>query len=495
VHQWGRQTRAGFRLLVLASFLPACSLVHAHPVVSPSALRHVGCPGDVEVELVIPHACFTLEVPVDRSHPQRGDVAVFVVRLSPTGPPSPDPVLVLGSNVGDSSTYGGYAPGPNRTHRIFYVMDPRGTGHSTPSLACAETRRLGATTPRLDERFALAVRSCRDRLRRAGIEPGDYGEKAVAMDARALRHALGVARWNLLTFGTASHYAIEVARSDPGSTRTLVLDSPDHVSAAGMVSARARLAAAWRSLTSTCRAQPECHRRYPTMGALWTRAATALAAEPQTRTRSGTRLRLDPPGLARLVRSYLEGPGPTAPGQLPALLRAVLHGRLPDAAARRLSTDRDVCLGYRSECGEHESALGVYLTVMCRDPAVSNPMPSPATLPLGVSIFDTDNPYRSACRAWGVAPAVPPAAQILPNVPTLALVGALDPFSSAADANGLVSGRPQFLVTFPGSTHNTLGFSDCPISLRNVWLDQPRRAPVNTCNFRPPPLPFADGAS
>jgi hypothetical protein len=132
---------------------------------------------------------------------------------------------------------------------------------------------------------------------------------------------------------------------------------------------------------------------------------------------------------------------------------------------------------------------------MCRDPAVSNPMPSPAVLPAGVSIFDTDNPYRSACRAWGVAPAVTPEARPLPKIPTLVLVGALDPFFTGADIDARAAGSPQFLVTFPGLTHNTLGFSDCPISLRNVWLDQPRRAPATDCTTRPPDVPFADGTS
>jgi hypothetical protein len=477
----------GFLGLTLA--VSACSLGPGHSAVAQQDLRRVGCPDDIESDLVIPHACFLLRVPADWRHPGKRQVNVFVGRLSPPGKASADPVLVLGNNVGDTSHYAGFAAGPGRTHRVFYVLEPRGTGHSTPSLACPETHRLSTTTPDLVPQLRRAVRSCRNRLLREGVNPRLQDLGAVAADANALRQALHLSEWNLLAIGSASHYAVAIARSYPASTRAMILDSPDTLQAVGAPEAGIALTAAWQNLVDDCKTQPTCQHSYPTLATLWGRTAARLASHPIVVTDGGSQRVLDDEGLARLVRSYLAGPGPGAPGELPGVLRTLLHGQLPPAAQERLTDDHDVCCGYRTECGDHASALGAYLTVMCRTTATrADSRPSP-TLPPGMAALDKDNPYRSACAEWGEQPAEP--ANTAPaGIPSLALTGALDPFAAGGIDAGQAIGKGHFLVEFPGQTHNALGFDDCPIDVRNAWLDDPKNPPSTACVRQLPPLPF-----
>jgi hypothetical protein len=487
----GRSTlRVAIALLGLALALSACSLGHGHPSASsPLGLHRTHCPSDVDAELVIPHQCYFLRVPENSSHPGKRQVNVFVARLSPPGKPVADPVLVLGNNVGDTPHYSGYAAGPARTHRVYYVMEPRGTGHSTPSLACPETKRLRTTTQDLPLRFQQAVRSCHSRLLRAGVDPRLDDLDAVSSDADALRRALRIPQWNLLAIGSASHYAIDIARRSPSTTRTLVLDSPDTLQPIGTPAARIAAAAAWRSLVSDCKTQLTCNRAYPSLSTLWARTADYLALHPLVLTNGESPLRLDPERLARLVRSYLAGPGPESAGQLPGILTTLLHGELPSDARERLLGDHDVCLGYRTECGDHESALGAYLTVMCRRPGgLADARPSPS-LPQGLAAFDTDSPYVTACNEWGEQPAET-ATGVPVSVPTLVLTGALDPLTTAKTDTGQAAGTPHFAVEFPGQTNNVLGFNDCPIDVRNAWLNDPSHAPATRCRRDLPWVPF-----
>jgi pimeloyl-ACP methyl ester carboxylesterase len=477
--------------LGLALAVSACSLGHGDPTASsPHGLLRISCPGDVNAEVIIPHRCYFLRVPENVRHPGTRQVNVFVARLSPPGRALADPVLVLGNNVGDTPHYSGYVAGPARTHRVYYVMEPRGTGHSTPSLACPETRRLSTAAPNLLPRFRQAVRSCRGRLLRSGVDPRHYDLDAVSSDANALRRALRIPRWNLAAIGSASHYAIDIARRYPSSTRALILDSPDTLQPIGTPAARTAVAAAWRSLVDDCKAQVTCERAYPRLSTLWGRTATRLASHPLTVTNGKSPLRLDPEDLARLVRSYLAGPGPTSTGQLPSILLSLLRGELPSDALEQLTADHDVCLGYRTECSDHESALGAYLTVMCRRSGQPTDVhPSPA-LPLGVAAFDTDDPYLSACSEWG-RQAAEPAMSAPAGVPSLVLTGAVDPFAAGGSDAGQTDAPLHFLIKFAGQTYNALGFNDCPLAIRNAWLNDPTHGPSTSCLRNLPSVPFA----
>src|SRR4051812_41263222 len=201
-----RLITAAAAVLAVGAMSSACTSKTAHSATRASIhpVRPIVCPSDVDVQLVLTHACFTLLTPVDRRHPSGPQVSLFVLRLTPPGVFSNDPMLVLGTNAGDPPGYGGMAALPERVHRVTYIVDPRGVGHSTPLQTCPEATQVTALTS--DEGGALAGASqrCLERLRAAGEDPALFGPEAVAADAVDLRHALGLSHWNVMTFGSAS---------------------------------------------------------------------------------------------------------------------------------------------------------------------------------------------------------------------------------------------------------------------------------------------------
>jgi pimeloyl-ACP methyl ester carboxylesterase len=93
-----------------------------------------------------------------------------------------------------------------------------------------------------------------------------------------------------------------------------------------------------------------------------------------------------------------------------------------------------------------------------------------------------ENPYLAACKVWGVPPADPVVTRPpTTEVPLLLLVGQFDSYSSAATARAVTATLPQaWVIEVPGLTHNVLGFSDCPIGIRNAWVQHPTAPPQHT---------------
>jgi pimeloyl-ACP methyl ester carboxylesterase len=446
-------------VLVLAVAASSGGCTPASTQTAPS-LRTVVCPSDVEVVLVATHACFRLAVPVDRRHPSGAQVSLFVLRLSPPGSPSLDPMLDLGADIGNTPGYGGMAALPARVHRVTYIVDPRGSAHSTPSQACPEARAVTALDT--DEATALvsAVRKCLTRLRTEGDDPAFFDAANVAADAIDLRHALGIARWNVITFGSTSIYADALVQQDKAAIRSVVEDSPAPSTTSNPTNA---LNTAWNALVAECLADSGCRRAFPNIARLWRSAAARLRVSPLAVSGGA----INDTVLARVVRSALARGGPQGPSMLPADLTAMISGSVSSDVSDVLAGDSAACVGYRTECAPDVS-LGDLLTATC-------PIPAPA-----------GDVYAWTCQVW---PHSPSPAKTTAQIPTLILFGALDPY---VDATGLLrkEGDGTFVVRVPHQTHNALGFDDCPIALRNAWVDQPTTAPARTCLAAMPPLPF-----
>lgn len=449
---------AGVALVATAS---ACTSAPAHGSSDKSTpiLRSIACPSDVELQLVLTHACFTLAAPVDQRHSSGPEVSLFVLRLTPPGATSPDPMLVLGTDAGDVPGYGGMAALPERVHRVTYIVDPRGVGHSTPVQTCPEAAKVTALTTDEGAAFAAAARRCLTRLRAAGEDPALFSPDAVAADAVTVRHALGVSIWNVLTFGSASLAAAALLRRDAGAVRSLVEDSPPSATPA---TAARETVAAYSRLAAECLADARCHHAFPRVADLLRQASVRLT--PQATTVHGRRL--DQAVLLKLVRTMLAGDGPAGPAAVPAALSTLIRGHAPLVLSGALSQDTAACVGYRPECRRNVS-LATFLTATC---------PTLKTEPV----------YAAACSGWPQAPSPTGASS---QVPTLVLFGALDPY---VDAHALLStaGRTTFVVQVPHQTHNALGFDDCPIAIRNAWVDQPKTAPRTECLANMRPVPF-----
>jgi len=482
-------TRDRARTAVFAAALVACASLAgcSHPSSGPaaSALRAVQCPEDVQIDLVVAHTCLRLRVPEDHRNLSGRSVDLFVVRIVPPGSAAKDPIVDLGGDVGDSLDFGGLGALAGRVHRVAYLVEDRGTGHSIPSMACPEAKSVNATT--VDEAAALgiAAHECLARLRQAGNDPAWFGPADVAADADSLRRAIGAPVWNVITYGSSSVFAAQLARRYPTTVRSLVVDSP-----APLASQYAGGAATWRAwinIVAGCHATAACVGAYPGISDdLWSRTALQLAAHPVQvpglPAGSGT---LGANTLSRVVRAMLAGPGPDQPALIPSTLTNLLNGLLPNDLNEELSTDSVGCMGYRPACGD-SNALASYLTTMCpllttTSTAAGPPLP-------GAQALDPARTFAEACTGWPVAAPVP--ATLPQMLPTLVVYGTLDPFVDQATLDGWTHRPYAYLVAVPGESHNAMGFDDCPITIRNAWVNQPTSPPATDCLATMPAYQF-----
>jgi hypothetical protein len=156
---------------------------------------------------------------------------VFVLKvLPPQGEHPQDPVFMLGCNIGEAAEIGGVTPVAARLHRIEYVMDPRGTGHSRSRLDCPEVDALDddvATALASDDdvraEFVAAVKACHDRLASQAVDVASYDVEQAAADVEDLRRALGIPTWNL---GSPRYGVEDPARGDEELPRARSLRVP-----------------------------------------------------------------------------------------------------------------------------------------------------------------------------------------------------------------------------------------------------------------------------
>jgi pimeloyl-ACP methyl ester carboxylesterase len=117
------------------------------------------------------------------------------------------------------------------------LLSQRGTGFSTPRLAC----RDAAPAPVPADVFRSAARmaevlgprsiSCAAELRSKGIDLGAYNTEASADDVEDLRKALGVPKVSLFGFSYGTHLALAAVRRHPASIDKVILagtEGPDH---------------------------------------------------------------------------------------------------------------------------------------------------------------------------------------------------------------------------------------------------------------------------
>lgn len=503
----GFRREPAFPLMASAALVLAACGTTTEPSATPDetagfqpSFAEVTCPEDVELRLLVPHACGHLTALEDRSRPDGATVSVFVVRMDPPGEAAPDPMLAISGDIGNATEFGGMAPLAGRVHRIAYVMEPRGVGHSEPNLACPEVDELAVRAiaapsgdPQLREAMLEAVQACRDRLTADGVEVAAYDAAAAAGDVVDLGRALGIEQWNLIGFGSQSRILIEAARQDTDAVRTMVLDSPQLPAMPDPLLAARGLDDAIASLARACAADAGCDAVAPNLPELLDASLVELDANPLTVTsetgsladRAGepVQIRVDGGTVLRVVRSTLGGDGPAQVAGLPSTIASAAAGEVSEQVIRILGSDPTLCAGYRPLCVEPESfSLGAYLSVLCRDdaPFLDLEAADSDERPAYGTAFG-DNPYLAACVPW----AVPAADDVLiespsESYPLLVLVGELDAFVPHALVAEALSDREEaYVVRVPAQTHNVLGFSDCALAIRNAWVDDPEAPPAD----------------
>ncbi len=477
---------------------------------SGSALRWHKCGAAIEATFLSEHRCGTLTVPQDYSAPDGPTIDLAVLQVWPVGV-EPREGLATGfaANIGDPRAFGGgSAAGATRLRSVDIELAFRGTDPSSPTLTCPEVDALANLAPdRPDDdpglrtHFLESVTACAVRLRASGIEPANFDTAAAAADVDELRKAMGIdAWWGAGSYGTQSRVLFRYLHDFPGRLGAAWLDSPWFPETDDLTGGALGTRSALAELFTACAADDHCNQRYPDLEAAWERAlartgTTPLTGTGQTADHQTIDVLVDDAKLLRFVRYSLGGEGTQNLAWLPRIITDAAAGHLNRHLADLVASDPLFCAGYRPQCRNMDSfALGAYLTVLCKeqlpgvDPAALSK--AVASQPAYQQVF-TRSPYVEACATWNTpGTEAPPAAD--PNSTSLLLLpGQFDSFSRPEWSQAR-AGQWQHAWTFtaPNNTHNTLGYDECGLSIRNAWASTPTTAPDPALCTTPPTLTF-----
>jgi pimeloyl-ACP methyl ester carboxylesterase len=466
------------------------------------------CPTEITTVVLTSVSCGFLTVLEDRSDPEGRTIRLLVTRIQPPGGnPSPDPVLTLGIDLGDTPDYAGFAPGAQRYNRELILLDQRGTGHSEPTLGCPEVASIGEllvgkrlSDPAARQDLRSAVESCHARLTSEGVELAAYNLAENAADVEDLRRALEFDLWNIASYGSASRVALEVARRFPGNIRAMWLDTPQFPEVDELTLGIDGTRLALQRLSADCEDDPECGRRFPDLPNALREAVVRLDEDPvsvtvPTSTESGDPIRVvvDAAAFLRALRAMVSDIDQHLASRVPATIYDALDGRLGLVA--RLLSEEPLCLGYQPICGDNPFFEGAFFSILCHDEV---PFVEPSELTAiagsntGLLQAYGASPYLDVCEAWDVGEADASAQRaVSSSIPMLIYVGGYDAFGSLPVAERASKTlTASFLIHVPHQGHNVLGSLDCYRDIRNAWIEEPTSPPDIGCIQRTPAPSF-----
>ena len=206
---------------------------------------------------------------------------------------------------------------------------------------------------------------------------------------------------------------------------------------------------------------------------------------------------VDGAALVRWLRAQVGGWGGSQSGLVVPALTSVLDGtlRTDSPTVSALAAGLTDCIGLLTSC--ERPNFGALYSIICSDVAPHIDQARLATAiggrPAYRDVF-APNPLVAPCDAWSVRkPGPVPAGSITGGVPTMIVRGALDPYSAPiADVDRALAGSTSVVeLEIPNQSYNALGFLECPIAIRNAWIDAPTSPPADTsCLSRIPPISF-----
>lgn len=475
-----------------------------------SILRWHGCTAEIETTFLSKHRCGTLTVPQDRTDPHSRTLDLAVLQVWPVGvKPREGLGTAFGDNLGDPASFDGNAAvGATRMRSIGVELAPRGASPSSPTLACPDVEALATQAaglpdndPGLRGRFIDGVAACANRLRDAGIEPADFDTAAAAADLDDLRKAMGVESWARAgSYGTQSRVLFRYLRDYPGRIEAAYVDSPWFPETDDLTGGVLGTRSAMAELFAACESDEHCNRGYPDLAAAWARALRRTASAPLTgigRAGDGRPVEVvvDDAKLLRFVRYSLGGEGPENLTWLPQLIGDAAVGRLNGHLADLVASDPTFCAGYRPACrGKDGFSQGVYLTALCKEQLPALDQAALGELVAGDPAYQqvfTRSPYVEACSVWDTPGAEAPAPADPRGTPLLLLPGQFDSFSRPQWSEARAEEwKLAWAFIAPNNTHNTLGYDECGLSVRNAWIATPTNSPDPALCTKPLTLTF-----
>jgi pimeloyl-ACP methyl ester carboxylesterase len=439
--------------------------------------------------------CGYVTVPENRSNPTGATVQLAVaIFKSPNVQIDPYPVIRLDGGPGGPSldNLARYITSANYSSFVFnhdlIMFDQRGTGYSTPSLACSETLKLQFDT--LNEHLSAtdserlylqAVGACHDRLVRSGVDLNAFNSIENAADVHDLILALGYKQANLYGVSYGTRLALTTMRLYPSVIRSVVLDStyPPQENRTELPGAAQRV---FNVLFQGCAADANCAKLYPHLDTVFYQLITNLNATPvhflttDSTTNKSYKVVMAGNDFVFVLFSALY-----VTQFIPDLPRMIFQVRdhnytLLSQIYGAVEFDDYFSDGmfYSDECSEDWD----FLTQNNIAAAMQGIAPQirPALQ------ADLQQEY-DACRLWHVQQA--PTAQkqpVVSAIPTLILSDEYDPITPPA--NGKLAAQTLkygYYFLFPGLGHGAEYNSPCVDSIISAFDDNPTREPSDAC--------------
>jgi len=450
-------------------------------------------------------------VPENRSRHNGHTIRLAVAVLRATGPsPAPDPIVHLGPGLGPildglMQMFTADFAAPLQASRDLVFFDIRGSGRSTPSLACPEVLTLSdayADQQSIEAdtaRDAASLLACHDRLAADGTDFADYTTAGIAADARDILRTLGYQQWNLYGWSQSTRIAEVLMRDSPaGEIRSVVLDSPIPLSRAHIAEHAAHLERVLRLIIRDCAADAGCAQAYPNLEQTMFGVFPALNAAPLT---------IEPtdPATGEPFRIVLSG------DRLLNILVIALQSTAiipfaPILAQELASHDTSLFTAGAAQLAGVSQGDAMSQSVICQDQA---PLMTPAVLARALEGVDPNIAHAvregvvglviAPCSGWtGVTPISDPPPPLTSDLPTLILSGEYDPATPPDYAHELAATLSNgAVVEFRGHGHGELyvidaptGQISCAMRVMAEFVADPSHAPDTSCAAALPPPHF-----
>jgi len=245
--------------------------------------------GEIEGQTVI---CGRVEVPeVHGNDDSRRIQLAFAVLKARTQSPAHDPVVYLHGGPGGGAVKDLWSIAVPifdqfRGRRDLVTFDQRAAGISSDMVTCLDT--LGANIVSLMAPGAIPestsegdlVAQCLDEIQAKSGDITAYNTTQNAFDTQALMRALGYDEWNLYGISYGTQLALEVMRSAPEGTRSVVIDSVFPPDVKGYDENIKPLQESIQATLDQCSADTACAAAYPDLEGTLIRVADKLQASP-----------------------------------------------------------------------------------------------------------------------------------------------------------------------------------------------------------------------
>ncbi len=188
-------------------------------------------PGEIEGRTVI---CGTVDVPERHDAPDERRISLaFGLYRSRSLAPAEDPVIYLhggpgGGAVAELATTFYFLFDQYRDRRDIVTFDQRAAGLSSDMVTCFDTFEGNIfelfTGTGDDAQMETMLSNCMTELNE-GRDNAAYTTPENARDVQALMRTLGYTEWNLYGVSYGTKLALEVMRTAPERTRSIVIDS------------------------------------------------------------------------------------------------------------------------------------------------------------------------------------------------------------------------------------------------------------------------------